>query len=48
MIQELHIYKDISMPTMEKTLQNWRELGNDYDSFVMAIIKNDTIIESPY
>ena len=37
-------YKDIFTPIFGKTLQSWRELNNNYDSFTVAIIKNNTIV----
>ena len=39
-------YKDIFMPII-KTLQSQRELNKDYNSIVVAIIENNTIIEPP-
>jgi len=39
-----HIYKDIFTSTIGKTLQNQREPNNDYNSFAVAIIENDTIV----
>ena len=31
-------------PTTEKILQSWKELNNDYGSFAVATIGNDTIV----
>ena len=39
-----HVYKDIFMPTIRRILQSGREPDNSYDSFAVAIIKNDTIV----
>ena len=39
-----HSYKDIFTSTIGKTLQSQRETDNDYDSYVVAIIENDTIV----
>ena len=44
MIRGHHIYEDIFMPTIGKTLQSRRETDNDYDSYAVAIIENDTIV----
>ena len=38
------------MPTIGEILQSQRELNNDnvYDSFAVAIIENNTVVEPPY
>ena len=46
MIQGYHVYKDIVMSTIGKTLQSGREPDNSYDSFGVAIIENYIIILS--
>ena len=37
-----HVYKDIFMPAIGKILQSRREPDNSYDSFAIAIIKDNT------
>ena len=47
-IQGNHITKVSYTAIIGKTLQSQRELNNNYDSFAVAIIKNNTIVEPPY
>ena len=37
-----HVYKDIFTHAIRKILQSRREADNSYDSFAVAIIKDDT------